>query len=294
MTLLQAIIISLLQGASELFPVSSLGHTIVLPTLLGWRNINLSSDGPFLPFVVTLHLGTALALILFYWREWAKLVVSFFRSLAGGKEDADAKVAWLLIIGTIPCGALGFIFEKKLRVIFGSPIYAASFLILNGILMILGERVRRGAEVSPAKEEELKAEGQRKTLDQLTWIQAFGVGIAESLALFPGISRSGATIVAGLTARLTHEDAFRYANLLATPIILAAGLLEVPKLGQNSIAMPNMIEYGVIGFFLAGITAWLSVKFLTKYFETKRLDPFGYYCVLLGAVTLAVLHFRHG
>lgn len=284
---------SILQGASELFPVSSLGHTIVLPTLLGWKNIDLSSDSPFLPFVVTLHLGTALALILFYWREWARLVVAFFRSLMGGKEDADAKIAWLLLAGTIPCGLLGFLFEHQLRQIFGSPMNAAIFLIINGVLMIAGERIRRGAEVSPAKEEELKSTGQRKRLDQLTFPQAIGVGLAESLALFPGISRSGATIVAGLLARLTHEDAFRYANLLATPIILAAGVLEVPKLGQGSAHMPHMIEYGAIGFVLAGITAWLSVKFLTKYFETKRLDPFGYYCILLGAATLAVLYFHH-
>jgi undecaprenyl-diphosphatase len=291
-TLLQAIILSLLQGASELFPVSSLGHTIVLPTLLGWH-IDLSSDGPFLPFVVTLHLGTALALILFYWRDWRKLIVAFFKSLAGGKEDADAKIAWLLLIGTIPCAALGFIFEKPLRHLFGSPLNAAIFLLINGVLMIAGEHVRRGADIAPAKEEEQKTTGARKPLDELAWWQALGVGFAESLALFPGISRSGATIVAGLLCRLTHEDAFRYANLLATPIILAAGILEVPQLGQGAIRTPNIGLYAAMGFVLAGITAWLSVKFLTKYFETKRLDPFGYYCILLGAVTLAVLHFHH-
>jgi len=289
LNLTQAIILSLLQGASELFPVSSLGHAIVFPSLLGW-NVNLSDDS-FLPFLVTLHLGTALALIIFYWPTWGKLIKAFVASLSGGPKDVDARMAYALIYATIPCAILGFLLEHKLKKLhfFSDPKIAAVLLIINGGMMIVGEHIRRKADVSGVKEQDLLKSGARKPIDKLTWKEAVGVGLAESLALFPGISRSGASMVGGLLAKLTHEDAARYSFLLATPIILAAGVLEVPKLRHLPVAEAHMGLYSAIGFVIAGVTAYLSVKFLTKYFETKRMDPFGYYCIALGMAVLFVL-----
>jgi undecaprenyl-diphosphatase len=284
MTLIQALILSVLQGASELFPVSSLGHAVIIPALLRWSNAKeiLDSNGPFLPFIVTLHLGTALALLIFYWKDWQKLVTAFFAQYtAKGASRADANLVNLLVVGTLPAAALAFLFEKKLRLLFGSPKFAAIFLIVNGFLMIGGELLRRKAAKEGPTPDRIK-------LAQLGIPKALAIGTAQALALLPGISRSGATITGGLLSRLGHEDAARFSFLLATPIIFAAGIKEVPKLahlGEDS----NMLMYSVIGFFVSGITAYLSVKFLTKYFETNRLDPFGYYCIALGVLTLAVI-----
>ena len=293
MTLVQAIIISIVQGASELFPVSSLGHAIVFPVLFGWDPKMMSSNGPYLPFLVTLHLGTALALLAFYWRDWARLVGAAIKGLSGtGAMTADEKVFMLLITGTIPTGVLAFLFEKQVKALFSDPFLVSIFLLANGLMMILAEHLRRAADVPPGEEAALVSTGARKPLEHLTYVQAIGVGFAQSLALLPGVSRSGATMVGGLLSRLTHTDAARYSFLLGTPIIFLAALHQVPTLGQYK-NTPNIVEYSAIGLVLAGVTAYFSVKFLTKYFETKRLDPFGYYCLLLGAITIAVLKFPH-
>ncbi len=291
MTLIQALILSVLQGASELFPVSSLGHAIVVPTLLSWTNAPqiLDPEGPFLPFLVTLHLGTALALLIFYWKTWQRVIGAFFGQFsAKGEKSDDAKVANLLVAGTIPAGILGFVLEHKLRILFSSAKFAAVFLIINGIIMIAGEFLRRGA----AKKEEGNDAGGRKPLPEIGFGSAIAIGCAQALALIPGISRSGVTITGGLLAKLKHEDAANFSFLLATPIILAAGIKEVPKLRHHAAGAPHMGEYSAIGFVVSGIVAYISVKFLTKYFETNRLDPFGYYCILLGAVVLAMLKFH--
>lgn len=279
MTFVQALALALLQGVSELFPVSSLGQTILIPAVLQWRNIN-RSDPTFLAFVTVLHLGTALALVVFYRRVWVRLIRAFFASIARGKigQDPDEKVAWLLVVGTIPVGLLGVILKDPVRAFFGSAQTAAAFLIVNAFIMFAGEYLRRRQ----------KAELHRpdKKIEQLTWLQSVGVGIGQSLALFPGISRSGASIVAGLMANLNHEDAANYSFLLATPVILAAALLEIPDLTGPGAHV--VLVQAVLGGVLAGLAAYASVVFLVRYFKNNDLRPFGWYCLVFGAVCLAL------
>ncbi len=295
MTLIQALILSVLQGASELFPVSSLGHAVIVPALLHWRNAPeiLNPEGPFLPFLVTLHLGTALALLIYYWSDWRRIITAFFEQFTKrGGITRDAQLANLVIAGTIPTALIAFVLEKKLRLLFASPKFAAIFLIVNGALMLGGELLRRRSSAGTKAFDTRHAESAatHTTIARLDLKQAVGIGLAQSLALIPGISRSGATITAGLSLGLSHEDALRFSFLLATPIILLAGLHEVPKLRHlHQAAGGHMGLYSVIGFFVSGVTAWLSVKFLERYFKTNRLDPFAYYCIALGLVTLGVI-----
>jgi len=278
MSFAQALWLALLQGFSELFPISSIGHTVLVPALAGWH---IDQQGPtFLPFLVMLHLGTAAALVLFFWRDWLALISALLGSIARGKltADPDEHLAWMLVVGTVPTGIIGFFLESRLRSLFASPTIAAIFLVVNGFIMFLGERARR------------QASGQAKELAALTWREATIIGLAQSAALIPGISRSGSTIVVGLLTGLRHEPAARFSFLLATPIILAAGLLEVPVLlGPQGKAM---LGIAIIGGIAAGITAFLSVKFLMRYFEFGRLDPFAYYCWAFGALSLAILAVR--
>ena len=277
MSVVQALWLAVLQGFSELFPISSIGHTVLVPKLLGW-NIDQQSR-TFLPFLVTLHLGTAAALLLFFWRDWLALVSALLRSVMRGKltSDPDEHLAWMVVFGTIPTGIIGLFLETPLRRLFAAPIVAAVFLIVNGFIMFFGERLRRGAPPSQG-------------LDSISWRTAVRIGFVQSAALVPGISRSGTTIVAGLLAGLKHEAVARFSFLLATPIILAAGLLEVPVLlGADG---RSMLALALIGGIVAGVTAWLSVKFLMRYFEFGRLDPFAYYCWAFGALSLAILLVR--
>ncbi len=280
---MRALFLALLQGVTELFPVSSLGHTVVIPGALGWGNL-LSSEH-FLPLVVTLHLGTAAALLIFFWRDWLAIIRAFFSTLAKRKigEDPNERLAWMIIIGTIPAGLIGLIFQNPLESLFSIPELAAIFLILNGSILFLGELMRRRAE--PKTFERRKQELVFKDLNQLTWKDALFIGSMQALALIPGISRSGVTMVAGLSQGLTHKAAARFAFLLATPLILAAGVLEVPKLFGDM----NALTIAVVGGLVAGIAAYLSTRFLMRYFEIGRLDPFAFYC--WGAGLLAVLLF---
>lgn len=279
MTFEQAIALALLQGVSELFPVSSLGQTILIPSLLGWHNIN-RSDPTFLAFVTVLHLGTALALLVFYRKRWVSIVKALVGSVIRGKigSDPDEKVGWLLVVASIPVGLLGVLLKDPVRKFFGSAELAAAFLILNALIMFFGEYLRRRQKQQLHRPD--------KGIPQLSWAEAVGVGIGQSFALFPGISRSGASMVAGLLANLDHEDAANYSFLLATPVILAAGLLEVPDLmgpGRH-IALVQ----AVVGGIVAGIAAYASVAFLVRYFKNNDLRPFGWYCLVFGAVCLAL------
>lgn len=279
MTFVQAIALAILQGVSELFPVSSLGQTILIPALLHWKNIN-REDPTFLAFVTVLHLGTAVALLVFYWKTWVRIVRAFIGSVVRGKigADPDEKIAWLLVVGTIPVGLLGVLLKDPVRKFFGSAELAAAFLMLNALVMFFGEYLRRRQKTQYDRSD--------KKIAQLTWGQSVGVGFGQSLALFPGISRSGASMVAGLLANLNHEDAANYSFLLATPVILAAGLLEVPDLmgpGRHLV-----LFQAVIGGIVAGIAAYFSVAFLVRYFERNDLRPFGWYCLVFGAVCLAL------
>lgn len=279
MTFVQAIALAVLQGVSELFPVSSLGQTILIPALFHWKNIN-RADPTFLAFVTVLHLGTALALLIFYRRTWVRIVRAFIGSVVRGKitADPDEKMAWLLVVGTIPVGLLGVLLKDPVRKFFGSAELASAFLILNAFIMFFGEYLRRRQKQQFHRPD--------KGITQLTWLESVGVGFGQSLALFPGISRSGASMVAGLLANLNHEDAANYSFLLATPVILAAGLLEVPDLlgpGRHLVLLQALV-----GGIVAGVAAYLSIAFLVRYFERNDLRPFGWYCLLFGALCLAL------
>ncbi|MHB8620099.1 MAG: undecaprenyl-diphosphate phosphatase [Chloroflexota bacterium] len=289
MSIVQVLVLAVLQGFSELFPVSSLGHSVILPRLLGWH---IDQHGPtFLPFLVVLHLGTAGALLVFFWRDWLAIVLAFFRSAIRGKLSGDPKehLAWMLVVGTIPAALIGLFLEKPLRSLFGSPMVAAIFLILNGLMMLGGEWLRRRQEPGASGGILFKHESGRD-LDSLTWRSAAGIGIAQSAALIPGFSRSGTTMVAGLSAKFRHEPAARFSFLLATPIILGAGLVEVPTLFLA--ANQPMLGPAILGGVVAGITAFLSVKFLMRYFQFGRLDPFAYYCLGAGILSLAIFLLR--
>jgi undecaprenyl-diphosphatase len=274
-TFFQALVLAILQGVSELFPVSSLGHTILVPALLQWRNVDRSAPS-FLAFVVVLHLGTALALIVFYRKEWAAIVRSLIRSVARGQlsDDRDERIGWRLVVGSIPVGIIGLFLERPVRDLFGSPAPAAAFLFANGLIMFAGEYLRRRQHANSGREYE--------PIEKLAYGQSLLIGLAQSLALLPGISRSGVSMVAGLLCDLDHENAARYSFLLATPVIFAAALLEIPKLfapGANVV-----LVQAIVGALAAGVAAYLSVAFLTRYFRSNDLRPFGWYCVIVGAI----------
>jgi undecaprenyl-diphosphatase len=272
----QAIVLGLLQGVSELFPVSSLGHSVILPSLLGW-NIH-QNDAYFLAFLVATHLATALVLLGFFWQDWVRIVKGLGRSLRDrgiDPADTDAKLAWLLILGTIPAGILGLTLEHKLRSVFASPESASIFLMLNGLLLYGAELLRRRA---PQTDEDDDA----RIAKQVGWGGAFGIGAAQALALIPGFSRSGATMGGGLVAGLSNKDAARFAFLLATPIILAAAVLKLPDLFGST--GDGVRGQALVAALCSAGTAYLSVRFLMRFFETNTLLPFAIYC---GAAGLA-------
>jgi undecaprenyl-diphosphatase len=278
MSVFQVLVLALLQGVTELFPVSSLGHTVIIPSLLHW-NVN-QSDPTFLAFVVLLHVGTAIALVIYFWRDWLNILGAVLRSVIAGRMrgTADERLGWRLIAGTIPVGLVGTLFQKQVQALFANPKAAALFLIINGLIMFLGERLRRQA---------LMAEEGRTALDRLRLRTAIGVGSAQILALLPGISRSGSSMVAGLFANLTHEAAARFAFLLATPVILGAGILKIPDLFTRT-ALPHLPVY-LLGGVAAGVAAFLSVAYLMRYFRVGRLDPFAIYCAAFGVLSLILL-----
>lgn len=312
MTFLQAIVIGLLQGVSELFPVSSLGHTVILPALLGWTDLvsaQQAKESYFLAFLVGLHVATALALAFYYRADWIRIIGAVIGSLRTRTIDGpDARLGWLLIVATIPAGLFGVIFEHALRVIFATALYASFFLVLNGLMLLAGEWLRRrrlaraagygsgetrhatgrGGYVYPTAAGPAQAlrSGDRQ-LDTLEFREAVAVGVAQIGALFAGISRSGITMVAGLARGLDHADAARFSFLLATPIILGAGVYKLPDLiGHNGDGVRGQV---LVGSIAAAIAAYLSVRFLTRYFKTGTLLPFAIYSIVVGV--LCVIRF---
>jgi undecaprenyl-diphosphatase len=271
----QAVVLGLLQGFSELFPISSLGHSVVAPKLLGWHI--RQNDSFFITFLVATHLATAIVLLGFFWRDWVRILRGLGRSLRDrgiAEDDADAKLGWLLVVGTIPAGILGLLLEHALRHVFASARSAAFFLILNGLMLYGAERLRRRA---PQPE---SGDPDRRIARRIGFREAFGVGAAQAIALIPGFSRSGATMAGGLLVGLSNEDAARFAFLLATPIIGAAAALKLPELlgpSGNGVRGPALV-----GALCAAVTAYLSVRFLMRFFETNRLTPFAVYCFLAG------------
>jgi undecaprenyl-diphosphatase len=295
----QTIFLSLLQGVTELFPISSLGHTVILPGLFpGLFPPNFASttgcggQGCFVPLVTALHLGTSVALVIYFWRDWLQVLRTIFNSIKNAevRQGTDEWVGWLIIIGSIPGGLLGVTLETPLKRLFTSPTLAAAFLVVNGSILLVGEAMRRRAEAKRVYTDAKEREASFRPLSSLTWKEAIIVGLAQSLALIPGLSRSGCTMVAGLGVQLSHEDAARYSFLLGTPLIAAAGLLEIPQLIGESAQTWLLI---VLGMALSGVAAFLSTKFLTKYFESGRLTPFAIYCWIFGLTALVGLYFLH-
>jgi undecaprenyl-diphosphatase len=320
LTYLEAAVTGLIQGVSELFPVSSLGHNVLIPAVIGgsWaRDLNVASAPAFLAFVVGLHVATALALLLYFRRDWARIIGGFFSSVARLQvETRDQKLAWMIVIATIPVGLAGLALDHAFRLFFGVPIRAAAFLVLNGVILIAGERFRRRrsllADRQRARERELAAVGGRRAgrsrhasghqavraaqaaearesdmrLARQGYPQALVIGAAQILALLAGISRDGVAMVAGMARGLCREDAARFAFLLATPVILAAGAFKARDLVHYGHGIYGPI---LLGSLLSGAGAYVSVRFLVRYFRTRTLTPFGIYCVVAGGFCLIYL-----
>ncbi len=282
---LQAIILGLVQGVAEPFPISSLGHGVVLPQLFGW-NIH-QNDDYFLAFLVATHCATAIVLFFFFFDDWMRIFRGLGRSLRDreiSEDDNDARLGWVIIMGTIPAGLLGLLLEHPLRTLFASAQTAAAFLIVNGILLLLFERLRR----RPPQPDDYLGDSDPR-IAKMSFKQALAIGSAQAAALIPGISRSGITMGGGLLAGLSNEDAARYAFLLATPIIGAAGVLKLPELMGS--AGDGVRGQALVGALAAALTTYLAVKFLLKYFETNRLTPFGIYCIGMGLFCTLVFAF---
>jgi undecaprenyl-diphosphatase len=281
---LQAIILGVLQGVTELFPISSLGHTVLFPSLFGWDSVvkaQSESESFWLAFVVMLHVGSALGLLAYFWRDWVEIVKAFFATL--GKRRAETpteRLAWLIIAASIPTGLLGLAFEHPLRTITAKPELAAVFLTVNGLVLLGAEFFRRRSAVRElAIQGGAKADGGRR-LDTLEYREAAVIGVAQSTALLAGISRDGVCMGAGLARGLDHSDSARFAFLLATPIILAAGLFKLPDLlGPLGEGVRGQAAVACIS---AAIAALITVRFLMRWFKTRTLIPFAIYCLLFG------------
>jgi undecaprenyl-diphosphatase len=278
------VFLAALQGATELFPVSSLGHAVVVPALF---HLNVDPAAPsFVPFLTLLHLGTAAALLLLYREQWWRIIRGFVAAAVRGRiETADERLAMLLLVATIPAGVIGFLLETPLKNLFAHPRTAALFLVVNGAVLVGAEALRRREERRRAARQGREREEGFGTVEDLTFLRAGMVGIFQVTALLPGISRSGVTMAGGLVAGLRHSEAVRFAFLLATPIILAAGLLEIPQL-PGSGAPIGLYTAGAV---IAGVIAYGSARLLIRYFELGRLDPFAGYCAALGITGLIVL-----
>jgi undecaprenyl-diphosphatase len=284
----QAILLGLLQGFSELFPISSLGHSVILPQLLGW-DIH-QNDAYFITFLIATHLATAIVLFLFFFKDWMRILSGMWRSLAERQiaaDNTDATLGWLLVVGTVPAGILGLLFQDSLRSVFASAQSAAFFLMLNGVLLYGAERLRRRAPVVDSADD--AAASDARISGTTSYRDAVLIGAAQAIALIPGFSRSGASMGGGLMVGLSNEDAARFSFLLATPIIGAAAVLKLPDLFGPT-------GDGVRGPALAAslcsaVTAYFSVRFLVRYFETNRLTPFAIYCFVAGVASSLYLLF---
>jgi undecaprenyl-diphosphatase len=278
----QAIVLGLIQGFAEPFPISSLGHAVIAPSLFGW-NIH-QNDDYFLAFLVATHCATAVVLFAFFFRDWMRIFRGLGRSLRDreiGADDSDARLGWVIVVGTIPAGLLGLLLEHPLRSLFASPTSAAIFLTVNGVLLLVFERFRR----RPPRPGDYEGDSDPR-IAKMGFKQALAIGAAQAAALIPGISRSGITMGGGLLTGLSNEDAARYSFLLATPIIGAAGVLKLPEL--LGAAGNGVRGQAVVGALAAALTTYLAVKFLLRFFETNRLTPFGIYCIAAGLISTLI------
>jgi undecaprenyl-diphosphatase len=298
LTYLQAIIIALVQGVTELFPVSSLGHSVLVPAWIGgsWETLVTQSSQPhsessfYLAFIVSLHVATALALLWLFRLDWVRIITGFLRTVRRAVKgegmstrDSDERLAWLIVLATIPVGITGLALEHVFRTAFAKPVAASAFLFLNGLILMAGDRARRQQPAEEPARTHSDLESDRR-LARMSWSDGLVIGALQTCALFAGISRSGITMVGGLFRGLSHEDAARFAFLLATPVILAAGVLKMPSLFGS--AGDHIHGQVAVGFVLCGVTAYFSAKYLLRYFETRSLRPFGIYCLAAGAISL--------
>jgi len=274
-SLLQGIILGLIQGLTELFPISSLGHSVIIPKLVGWQIDQNSSY--FLSFLVATHLATALVLLGFFWKDWLRIIRGVWGSLKNREigNNTDARLGWLLVVATIPAGISGLLLEQQLKQLFASALFASGFLALNGLLLLGAEflRKKRVDNINNSSDSDTR-------LSKITWSKALVIGSLQSMALLPGFSRTGATMAGGLLVGLSHEDAARFSFLLATPIIGAAALLKIPELASSGNS--SAIQVALISSMFAGLAAYFSVKYLVRYFKTKTLLPFAIYCFGVG------------
>lgn len=304
---LQAVVIGLLQGATELFPVSSLGHSVLVPALIGgsWQHLvtqsstKTSEASPYLAFIVALHVATAIALIIYFRADWARIIKALITSIRERRiETSTERLAWLIVVATIPVGLTGLLLEHTFRTLFAKPLAAAIFLTINGFILLAGERLRRRSDqltrpadsppssVAPARTGPGRiVVGERRHLDALAYREAGVIGLFQTLALLAGISRSGITMVAGLLRGLDHEDAARFSFLLATPVILAAGVLKLPSLAGH--AGNHIHGQIVVGVLCAGAAAYLSTRYLMRFFQTRTLTPFAIYSLAMGITCIA-------
>jgi undecaprenyl-diphosphatase len=278
----QSIVLGIIQGVTEPFPVSSLGHSVIVPHLLGW-DLTVSND-KFVTFLVATHFATAIVFLAIFWDDWVRIVKGLVRSIAQRRlepGDTDARLGWLLVIGTVPVGIIGLVLQHPLEKFFDKPRLVAAVLILNGLMLLYAEGHRRRARVD-------EHDDDARLARSLSTKSATGIGLAQALALIPGFSRSGAAMSGGLLRGLSHRDAARFSFLLATPIIFAAALLKLPGLLFGS-AGSGIRGQALVGAVAAAVAAWLSIRFLLRYYKTNRLTPFGIYCIVAGAVSLVAL-----
>jgi undecaprenyl-diphosphatase len=301
LTLFRAIVIGVVQGVTELFPISSLGHSVLLPALFGWNDLvkgQSASESGYLAFLVGLHVATSIALVTFFWRDWVGIVSGGLRSIgrvlhrdAPYVRSSDERLCWLLVIVTIPVGIIGLALEHKLRTVFAKPTAAAVFLFINGLVLLGGERLRRrdqaralatagagdGGGAPP-----VGGDVPARRLESLNYREGFIIGLFQSTALLAGISRSGVTMVGGLVRGLDHEDAARFSFLAATPVILLAGIYKIPDLtGANGSGIRGQVLAGSVA---AAVSGYISVRWLMRYFQTRTLTPFAVYCLVVGGV----------
>ncbi|RMI35835.1 undecaprenyl-diphosphate phosphatase [Nocardia stercoris] len=304
LTYFQAVVIGALQGVTELFPISSLGHSVLLPAWLGgsWKELVTESDSssgtPYLAFIVALHVATAIALLGHYWKDWRDIIIGFFQTVVTRRVETDTqRLAWLIIIATVPVGLIGLLLEHTLRSMFAKPSFSAVFLFLNGFVLLIGEGLRRRNAPTLADYGRKFAEQERarelgygedpygtvateERLATLSVKDALGIGLAQCGALLSGFSRSGLTMIGGLLRGLDHEDTAKFAFLLATPVIFAAGVLKLPELFKPEAS--GIHGQILVGSVVAGVAAWLSVRFLERFFKTRTLVPFAVYCLAAG------------
>jgi undecaprenyl-diphosphatase len=300
-TIFQAVVLGILQGITELFPISSLGHTVIFPNLFGWSNIvrwQSQPESPWLAFVVALHVGSAIGLLIYFWRTWLEVIAAFFVSLwrtirlrRWAVETSTERLAWLIVMATIPVGILGLLLEHTVRTALAKPLAASIFLVVNGFILLAAKRLRQRAEVRELAEREgARGDGGRR-LDTLEYREAGVIGVFQTTALIAGISRDGIVMTAGLLRGMNNEDSARFAFLLATPPILAAGLLKFSDLtgkihlngGYATAAQAHDLRVAaLVALVCAAVLAVGTVHFLTRYFKRGNLRPFGVYCVLFG------------